>query len=115
MLLTGMAVLTLLGAASENGPLLVVADDGQRLDHGSLATLAFAARRLTAEPVTVLVAARGRVPPAGFDRGFPELPLSPLSARDAGRLLDAQPVPPRGRARAQVLAEAAGNPMALVE
>jgi DNA-binding CsgD family transcriptional regulator/tetratricopeptide (TPR) repeat protein len=114
-LLTGMAVLTLLGGVSEDGPLLVVADDAQWLDHGSLATLAFTARRLSAEPVTVLLAARGAGPPAGFDRGFPELVLPPLSARDAGRLLDAQPVPPRGRARAQVLAEAAGNPMALVE
>src|SRR6185312_1197135 len=34
---------------------------------------------------------------------------------DAGRLLDGQPRPPRGRARAQVLAQAAGNPMALIE
>ena len=114
-LLTGMAVLTLLGALAEDGPLFVVADDAQWLDHGSLKTLAFAARRLSAEPVAVLLAVRGSVPPAGFDRGFPELPLSPLSASDAGRLLDAQPAPPRGRARAQVLAEAAGNPMALVE
>ncbi|HEY4463018.1 MAG TPA: LuxR family transcriptional regulator, partial [Streptosporangiaceae bacterium] len=50
-----------------------------------------------------------------FDRGFPELYLEPLSAADAGRLLDRQPRPPRGRARAQVLAQAAGNPMALIE
>jgi hypothetical protein len=83
-LLTGMAVLTLLGALAEDGPLFVVADDAQWLDHGSLKTLAFAARRLSAEPVAVLLAVRGSVPPAGFDRGFPELPLSPLSASDAG-------------------------------
>src|SRR6202047_4148180 len=57
----------------------------------------------------------GRAPPAGFDRGFPELHLEPLSAADAGRLLDGQTRPPRGRARAQVLAQAAGNPMALIE
>src|SRR6185437_15756929 len=43
------------------------------------------------------------------------LHLEPLSAADAGRLLDGQPRPPRGRARAQVLAQAAGNPMALIE
>ncbi|HXT94518.1 MAG TPA: AAA family ATPase [Trebonia sp.] len=114
-LLTGMAVLTLLSAVTEAGPLLVVADDAQWLDYGSLTTLAFAARRLAAEPVTLLVAARGTVPPAALDRGFPELMLRPLSDLDAGRLLDAQPASPRGRARAQVLAEAAGNPMALVE
>src|SRR6266568_773921 len=57
----------------------------------------------------------GQAPPPGFDRGFPELHLAPLPAQDAGRLLDAQPRPPRGRARAQVLAQAAGNPMALIE
>ena len=63
----------------------------------------------------LLVGARGQAPPRGFDRGFPELHLEPLSAADAGRLLDGQPRPPRGRARAQVLAQAAGNPMALIE
>jgi tetratricopeptide (TPR) repeat protein len=41
--------------------------------------------------------------------------LEPLSIQDAGRLLDAQPHPPRGRARQQVLAQAAGNPMVLIE
>src|SRR6202043_1119291 len=46
---------------------------------------------------------------------FPGRRLDPLSAADAGRLLDRQPRPPRGRARAQVLAQAAGNPMALIE
>src|SRR6202043_1098230 len=46
---------------------------------------------------------------------FPGRRLDPLSAADAGRLLDGQPRPPRGRARAQVLAQAAGNPMALIE
>src|SRR6202020_3070538 len=45
----------------------------------------------------------------------PELHLRPLSAPDAGRLLGRQPRPPRGRARAQVLAQAAGNPLALIE
>ena len=63
----------------------------------------------------LLVGARGQAPPPGFDRGFPELHLEPLPAADAGLLLDGQPRPPRGRARAQVLAQAAGNPMALIE
>jgi DNA-binding CsgD family transcriptional regulator/tetratricopeptide (TPR) repeat protein len=63
----------------------------------------------------LLVGARGQAPPHGFDRGFPELRLGPLSAADAGLLLDGQPRAPMGRARAQVLAQAAGNPMALIE
>src|SRR5712692_1590342 len=114
-LLTGAAVLTLLSDLSGHSPVLVVADDAHWLDRSSLDALAFAGSRLDAEPVVLLVGARGLVPPAGFDRGFPELHLEPLSAGDAGLLLDMQTRPPRGRARAQVLAQAAGNPMALIE
>jgi len=114
-LLTGVAVLTLLSDLSENSPVLVVADDAQWLDRSSLDALAFAGSRLDAERVVLLVGARGHAPPPGFDRGFPELHLEPLPAADAGRLLDGQLVPPRGRARTQVLAQAAGNPMALIE
>src|SRR3984957_6334954 len=114
-LLTGVAVLTLLSELSGPSPVLVVADDAQWLDRSSLDALAFAGRRLDAERVVLLVGARGQAPPAGFDRGFPELLLEPLSAADAGRLLDEQPRPPRGRARAQVLAQAGGNPMAVIE
>ncbi|HET6190411.1 MAG TPA: AAA family ATPase [Trebonia sp.] len=114
-LLTGVAVLTLLSDLSERSPVLVVADDAQWLDRSSLDALGFAGSRLDAERIVLLVGARGPAPPAGFDRGFPELHLGPLSAADAGRLLDGQPRPPRGRDRAQVLAQADGNPMALIE
>ena len=114
-LLTGVAVLTLLSDLSERSPVLMVADDAHWLDRSSLDALAFAGSRLDAEPVVLLVGARGQAPPPGFDRGFPELHLEPLSAEDAGLLLDSQPRPPRGRARTQVLAQAAGNPMALIE
>ena len=114
-LLTGVAVLTLLSDLSEHSPVLVVADDAHWLDRSSLDALAFVGSRLDAEPVVLLVGARGQAPPAGFDRGFPQLYLEPLSAADAGQLLDGQPRPPRGRARAQVLAQAEGNPMALIE
>ena len=114
-LLTGAAVLTLLSDLSERSPVLVVADDAHWLDRSSLDALSFAGSRLDAERVVLLVGARGQAPPHGFDRGFPELRLGPLPAADAGLLLDGQPRPPRGRARAQVLAQAAGNPMALIE
>jgi DNA-binding CsgD family transcriptional regulator len=114
-LLTGIAVLTLLSGLADDGPLLVAADDAQWLDRASLDALAFAARRLESEQLVLLAGARGNVPPAGFERDFPQLLLSPLSLPDAGHLLDAQPRPPRGHARDQVLAQAAGNPLALVE
>ena len=114
-LVTGIAVLTLLSGLSDDGPLLVAADDAQWLDRASLDALAFAARRLASERLVLLVSTRGSVPPAGFERDFPQLLLAPLSLPDAGRLLDAQPRPPRGRLRDQVLAQAAGNPLALIE
>src|SRR6476646_2465900 len=114
-LLTGVAVLTLLSDLSERSPVLVVADDAHWLDRSSLDVLAFVGSRLDAERVVLLAGARGQAPPSSFDRGFPELHLEPLSAADAGLLLDMQARPPRGRARGQVLAQAAGNPMALIE
>jgi len=114
-LLTGAAVLTLLSDLSERSSVLVVADDAHWLDRSSLDAISFAGSRLYAERVVLLVGARGLVPPAGFDRGFPEVQLGPLSAADASLILDMQPRPPRGQARAQVLAQAAGNPMALIE
>ena len=114
-LVTGIAVLTLLSGLSDDGPLLVAADDAQWLDRASLDALAFAARRLGSEQLVLLVSARGNVPPAGFERDFRQLLLAPLSLPAAGRLLDAQPRPPLGRLRDQVLAQAAGNPLALIE
>ena len=114
-LLTGIAVLTLLSGLSDEEPLLVVADDAQWLDRASLDALAFAARRLGSERLVLLVGVRGNVPPDGLERDFPQLLLPPLSLPDAGRLLDAQPHPPHGRPREQVLAQAAGNPLALIE
>jgi len=114
-LLTGIAVLTLLSGLSDDEPLLVAADDAQWLDRASLDALAFAARRLESEQLVLLAGARGNVPPPGFERDFPQLLLAPLTLPDAGRLLDGQPHPPRGRPREQVLAQAAGNPLALIE
>ena len=114
-LLIGIAVLTLLSRLSEDLPLVVVADDAQWLDGGSRGALAFAARRLDSEPVVLLLGARGHLPPPGFERDFPELVLQPLSTQDAGRLLDTLPHPPRGLAREQVISQAAGNPMVLIE
>jgi DNA-binding CsgD family transcriptional regulator len=114
-LVTGIAALTLLSDASERVPLLAVVDDAHWLDRSSLDVLAFVSYRLRAERLVLLLGARGKAPPSGFDRGFAELRLDPLSAADAGLLLDMQPRPPRGRARAQVLAQAEGNPMALIE
>ncbi len=111
--LAGTALLELLGGHA--GGVLVLVDDAQWMDSASVGMLTFAARRLDGGPVSMIYAARGGVPPAGLERGIPELRLGPLSEAGASALLAAQPHPPRGRVRAQVLAQAAGNPLALTE
>lgn len=102
----GLAVLSLL-----SGHELVIVDDAQWLDRASLQVVAFAARRATAP---MLIGARADEPLPDLD-GLPRLELGPLSQRDANRLLDALPQPPTGSRRLRVLAEAAGNPLALTE
>jgi DNA-binding CsgD family transcriptional regulator len=114
-LVTGLAALTLLSDVSESAPVLAVVDDAHWIDRSSLDVLAFVGARLDADRVVLLLSAEGHAPPAGFDQGVAELRLGPLAAADAGALLDRQPRPPRGRARSLVLAQAAGNPLALIE
>jgi DNA-binding CsgD family transcriptional regulator len=114
-LLLGIAVLGLLSAMGERQPVLVALDDAQWFDRASLDALAFAARRLAGEPVTVLIAAREGHRLPGFDRHVPTLTLGPLDGAAAGRLLDLQPAAPTGRTRARITEQAAGNPLALVE
>src|ERR1700748_3668364 len=54
----GLAILGLLAEVAEQEPLVCVVDDAQWLDQASALTLAFVARRLLAEPVGIVVAAR---------------------------------------------------------
>ncbi|MCO5972650.1 helix-turn-helix transcriptional regulator [Actinoallomurus soli] len=114
-LLINLAVLTLLSDTAYRRPLLVIADDAQWLDACSLDALTFAARRLAGEPVSVLAATRTDPVPEQFGAEFPRLPVSPLTEAAADRLLDVQPFPPAGPLRRQILRQAAGNPLALVE
>src|SRR3984957_12986044 len=114
-LVTGGAPLTLLSDVSESAPVLAVIDDAHWIDRSSLDVLAFVGGRLDADRVVLLLSADGHAPPAGFDQGFAELRIRPLATPGAGALLEQEPQPPRGRARSQVTAQAAGNPMALIE
>jgi hypothetical protein len=111
--LVGLGVLSLFSEVAEDGPLLCVVDDAQWLDQASALTLAFVARRLLAEPVGIVFAARE---PGEELQHLPELPLRGLRNGDARALLDSavrfildEPV------RDRIIAETRGNPLALLE
>jgi DNA-binding CsgD family transcriptional regulator len=111
--LIGLALLGLLSETSEKAPLLVVVDDAQWLDMASTLALAFAARRLLAERVCLLLGTRS-VPDEL--NGFPQLVVLGLSDADAGALLaSVLSAPLDERFRQRVIAEAHGNPLALLE
>ncbi|MEI5101790.1 AAA family ATPase [Streptomyces sp. PmtG] len=115
LMLLGVAVLGVLSALGEHRPVLVVLDDAQWCDRASLDVLSFVVRRLAGEPVAVLIGVRGDDRLPGFDRHVPTLTLGPLAEDAAHQLLDRQPTIPTGRTRAQILDQAGGNPLALVE
>ena len=114
--LVGAAVLSLLAAAAETRPVLVVVDDAQWLDHASLDALRFAARRLLADRVAFVFAVRDRDEREFATEGFEELQLhgmgldevSTLLAGPAGTVLPSDVV-------ARVRAATSGNPLALIE
>lgn len=111
----GAAVLTLLGHLAQACPVLLTVDDLQDCDRASMHVLFFVTRRLTNQAVTVLFTARGEAPPAWVPTDLPVLSLGPLSDRASALLLDAQPGAPAGRARLDLLRQAEGNPLAVVE
>ncbi|MEV0736535.1 AAA family ATPase [Streptomyces sp. NPDC050549] len=110
-----IAVLDLLAQLARTGPVLLTVDGLHDCDRASLAVLSFVTRRLTDPSVSVLFSAHGEAPPAGVPSDLAVLPLGPLSPRAAARLLDEQPGVPTGRARLELLRQAEGNPLAIIE
>jgi DNA-binding CsgD family transcriptional regulator len=113
--LLGLAVLTLLSEVAEEQPLVCVVDDAQWLDRASLQALEFVGRRLGAERVAMVFAVR-ETDTAPLLPDLPSLALRGLDSADAAALLEsAVPGPLDPRVRDRVLAEAQGNPLALLE
>ena len=111
--MVGLAVLTLLSEVAGERPLLCVVDDAQWLDQASAQVLAFAARRLLAEPVGLIFAARE---PGEQFRGLPDLEVRGLPDKDARALLaSAVRVRLDEQVRDRIVAETNGNPLALLE
>src|SRR5919204_1207224 len=113
--LIGLATLTLLAEVADQQPLLVVVDDAPWFDRGSLEALAFAVRRLHAERIAVFVASRGEEALTAFGRETPRLVLGPLTDWASSQLLATGGRELPSHLRARGLAEAAGNPLALLE
>jgi DNA-binding CsgD family transcriptional regulator len=111
--LVGLGALSLLAELGSDQPVICFVDDAQWLDHSSAQTMAFVARRLFADPIALLFSARET--PA-FLTGLPELVLEGLRDHDARTLLDSVvPFVLDQEVRARIIAEAGGNPLALVE
>jgi DNA-binding CsgD family transcriptional regulator len=111
--LVGLAVLNLLSEASEQTPLLCIVDDAQWMDQASTQVLSFVARRLLAESVALVFATRDR---GTVLLGLPPLEVTGLRDADAHALLSSLTHAGLDRpVRDRIVAEARGNPLALVE
>jgi DNA-binding CsgD family transcriptional regulator len=115
LFMIGLATLELISDTAGNAPVLLIVDDAHWLDQPSCAVLAFVARRLTADPAVMLAAVR-----EGFDSAFsssalPQMRLAALGVDDAAALLDERAPGLDPVVRTQVLAQAEGNPLALIE
>jgi DNA-binding CsgD family transcriptional regulator len=108
-----LAVLSLLSDGAGERPMVCLVDDAQWLDRASALALGFVARRLDADPVGLVFAARDR----GAElAGLPELEVGGLQDHDARALLEAALAGPLdAQIRDQILAETRGNPLALLE
>ncbi len=113
--MVGLAVLSLLAEVAATQPLLCLVDDAQWLDRVSAQTLVFVARRLAAERIACVFAVREPNDAREFS-DLPQLRLKGLRGNDALALFDSA-IAGRmdARIRARIVAEARGNPLALLE
>jgi DNA-binding CsgD family transcriptional regulator len=111
--LIGLAVLSLLSDGSRERPLICLVDDAQWMDRASAQILGLVARRLQAESVLMIFATRD---PGVALEALPELLVPGLRDLDARTLLGSVTQAPMDeRILDRIIAEAKGNPLALLE
>ena len=114
--LVGLASLTLLSEAAVERGLLIVIDDAQWLDRESAGVIAFVARRLFADRVGVLISVREPTARELPFQTLKSLTVHELSAEEAARVVaSAAASPIADTVLARLVADAEGNPLALVE
>jgi DNA-binding CsgD family transcriptional regulator len=113
--LVSAAVLGLLAEAAEEHPVLCLMDDAHWLDTPSADALVFAARRLRAERVAIIFAVREGEGRTFEGHGLPEFLVTALEPEDALALISDRSSELVPSVRERLLAEAAGNPLALLE
>jgi AAA ATPase domain len=115
MFLVGLATLSLLSDLAAQNVLLLLVEDAHWLDRASLEAIAFIARRIENDAIVLLAVARDG---SGVDLGslgLPELRPRPLDGDAASALLAVAAPDLTDQARELVLANARGNPLAVVE
>lgn len=109
----GLAMLELLTTAAEQTPMCLLVDDVHWLDPSSAEVLGFVLRRLAADPIVLIATGRDQGwPPPG---ALPELRINPLPPKAAEALLTSVAPALSSAVRWQVLGQANGNPLGLVE
>ncbi|MFE7746376.1 hypothetical protein [Nocardia sp. NPDC057455] len=104
-MLVGLAVLSLLSEFASAGSIVCLVDDAQWLDRPSAEALLFAALRLDAEGIVLIIAARA---------GLAAPLLAQLDESTAAGLLAEHAATLSAADRYRVLAQAQGNPLALL-
>ncbi|WBQ06946.1 helix-turn-helix transcriptional regulator [Kribbella sp. CA-293567] len=107
----GAATLSLVCRYAERVPVALLVDDAQLLDLPSAEAIAFAARRLLADPIMLVVAARADEAHPLAQAELPELRLSGVGLGAAQELMAGMPVD----LVASLHRTVAGNPLALIE
>jgi DNA-binding CsgD family transcriptional regulator len=113
--LVAVAAFQLVCEVADSAPIVLIVDDAQWLDRSTLNIIAFIGRRLDVEHVALVAAVRAGLSAPLDDSRLPTLDLERLSASGSARLLDGKAPELHPVLRARVLAEASGNPLALVE
>lgn len=109
------AVLGVLESVSAKQPLLLAVDDWDALDRSSREVLSFVARRTAGHPMGLLLTSRPhRARPASL-AGLPELTLAPLTPAQSAALVARRRPGNDAQAVRELVATAAGNPLALLE